>query len=48
MNLLLVALLLATQAPGAQDTVPQVLLRLEDDWAEAAPAVRYPARQEPA
>ena len=33
MNLLLVALLLATQAPGAQDTVPQVLLRLEDDWA---------------
>src|SRR2546426_12789600 len=33
MNLLLVALLLATQAPGAQDTVAQVLLRLEDDWA---------------
>src|SRR5881628_1508864 len=32
MNLLLVALLLATQAPGAQDTVAQVLLRLEDDW----------------
>src|SRR2546428_8135660 len=33
MNLLLVALLLATQAPGAQDTVAQMLLRLEDDWA---------------
>src|SRR6266446_9559578 len=33
MNLLLVALLLATQAPGAPDTVAQVLLRLEDDWA---------------
>src|SRR5881409_3988551 len=33
MNLLLVALLLATQAPGAQDTAAQVLLRLEDDWA---------------
>src|SRR5213596_2113972 len=33
MNLLLVVLLLATQAPGAQDTVAQVLLRLEDDWA---------------
>ncbi len=33
MNVLLVALLLATQAPGAQDTVAQVLLRLEDDWA---------------
>src|SRR5207244_11246336 len=33
MNLLLVTLLLATQAPGAQDTVAQVLLRLEDDWA---------------
>src|SRR5438045_8697679 len=32
MNLLLVSLLLATQAPGAQDTVAQVLLRLEDDW----------------
>src|SRR2546423_9971575 len=32
MNLLLVALLLATQTPGAQDTVAQVLLRLEDDW----------------
>src|SRR5881409_975069 len=32
MNLLLVALLLATQAPGAQDTVAQVLLRLEDYW----------------
>src|SRR2546429_5195173 len=32
MNLLLVALLLATQAPGAQDTVAQVVLRLEDDW----------------
>src|SRR5881409_1629636 len=32
MNLLLVALLLATQAPGAQDTAAQVLLRLEDDW----------------
>src|SRR5213083_644079 len=33
MNLLLVTLLLATQAPGAQDPVAQVLLRLEDDWA---------------
>src|SRR2546427_13157357 len=33
MNLLLVALLLAAQAPGAQDTVAQMLLRLEDDWA---------------
>src|SRR2546429_9649707 len=32
MTLLLVSLLLATQAPGAQDTVAQVLLRLEDDW----------------
>src|SRR6266566_832216 len=32
MNLLLVALWLATQTPGAQDTVAQVLLRLEDDW----------------
>src|SRR3989454_5402979 len=32
MNLLLVALLFATQAPGARDTVAQVLLRLEDDW----------------
>src|SRR5437879_2215716 len=31
MNLLLVSLLLATQAPGAQDTVAQVLLRLEGD-----------------
>src|SRR5437773_10417279 len=33
MNLLLVVLLLATQAPGAQDTVAQVLVRLEDGWA---------------
>src|SRR3989442_1657047 len=32
MDLPLVPLLLATQTLGAQDTVAQVLLRLEDDW----------------